>query len=166
MSPNTIRKGLEELAARDENPQAPVGTGLRRAGAGRKKHTQTDPQLLQALESLVEPTTRGDPQSPLRWTLKSTTQLAQELTRLIHPVSPRTVGRLLNDLEYSMQGNRKTMEGSSHPDQNAQFRLISQLENTAPDLLGNLARFLDLVFKVALKAVNNTEHQCRRAHQQ
>ncbi len=125
MSPNTIRKGLAELAARDENPQAPVAPGLRRTGAGRKKHTQADPQLLQALEGLVEPTTRGDPQSPLRWTLKSTTQLAQELTRQKHPVSPRTVGRLLNDLEYSLQGNRKTLEGSSHPDRNAQFEYIN-----------------------------------------
>ena len=125
MSPNTIRKGLEELAVRDENPQAPVEPGLRRAGAGRKRHTETDPQLLQALESLVEPTTRGDPESPLRWTLKSTTELAQELTRQKHPVSPRTVGRLLNDLEYSLQGNRKTLEGSSHPDRNAQFEYIN-----------------------------------------
>ena len=66
MSPNTIRKGLEELAARDENPQAPVRPGLRRTGAGRKKHTQTDPHLRQDLESLVEPTIRGDPQSPAR----------------------------------------------------------------------------------------------------
>ena len=125
MSPNTIRKGLAELAVRDENPQAPVEPGLRRAGAGRKRHTESDPQLLQALESLVEPTTRGDPESPLRWTLKSTTQLAQELTRQRHPVSPRTVGRLLNDLEYSLQGNRKTLEGSSHPDRNAQFEYIN-----------------------------------------
>ena len=125
MSPNTIRKGLEELAVRDENPQAQVEPGLRRAGAGRKRHTETDPQLLQALESLVEPTTRGDPESPLRWTLKSTTELAQELTRQKHPVSPRTVGRLLNDLEYSLQGNRKTLEGSAHPDRNAQFEYIN-----------------------------------------
>ena len=119
MSPNTIRKGLEELAVRDEDPDAPVEPGLRRSGAGRKRHTESDPHLLQALESLVEPTTRGDPQSPLRWTLKSTAQLAQELTRQKHPVSPRTVGRLLNDLEYSLQGNRKTLEGSAHPDRNA-----------------------------------------------
>jgi len=125
MSPNTIRKGLEELAVRDENPQAPVEPGLRRAGAGRKRRTETDPQLLRALESLVEPTTRGDPESPLRWTLKSTTELAQELTRQKHPVSPRTVGRLLNDLEYSLQGNRKTLEGSAHPDRNAQFEYIN-----------------------------------------
>ena len=125
MSPNTIRKGLAELAARDENPDAPVDAGLRRAGAGRKKQTEVDPQLLQALERLVEPTTRGDPESPLRWTLKSTTQLAQELTGQEHPISPRTVGRLLNDLEYSLQGNRKTLEGSSHPDRNAQFEFIN-----------------------------------------
>ncbi len=125
MSPNTIRRGLEELAVRDENPQAPVEPGLRRAGAGRKRRTETDPQLLRALESLVEPTTRGDPESPLRWTLKSTTELAQELTRQKHPVSPRTVGRLLNDLEYSLQGNRKTLEGSAHPDRNAQFEYIN-----------------------------------------
>jgi hypothetical protein len=125
MSPNTIRKGLAELAVRDENPEAPVELGLRRKGGGRKKHTESDPQLLQALESLVEPTTRGDPESPLRWTLKSTTQLAQELTRQKHPVSPRTVGRLLNELEYSLQGNRKTLEGSSHPDRNAQFEYIN-----------------------------------------
>ena len=125
MSPNTIRKGLVELTVRDENPEAPVESGQRRSGAGRKKHTEADPELLQALESLVEPTTRGDPQSPLRWTLKSTTQLAQELTRQKHPVSPRTVGRLLNDLEYSLQGNRKTLEGSAHPDRNAQFENIN-----------------------------------------
>jgi hypothetical protein len=125
MSPNTIRKGLEELAIRDKNPDAPVEPGLRKAGAGRKRHTESDPQLLQALEDLVEPTTRGDPESPLRWTLKSTTQLAQELTRQKHAVSPRTVGRLLNDLEYSLQGNRKTLEGSGHPDRNAQFEYIN-----------------------------------------
>ena len=125
MSPNTIRKGLAELSVRDEDPDAPVVSGLRRAGAGRKRHTETDPQLLQALESLVEPTTRGDPESPLRWTLKSTTQLANELTRQKHPVSPRTVGRLLNYLEYSLQGNRKTLEGSAHPDRNAQFEYIN-----------------------------------------
>ena len=129
MSPNTIRKGLAELAARDENPEAPVELALRREGAGRKKSTETDPQLLQVLESLVEPTTRGDPQSALRWTLKSTTELAQELTRKKHPVSPRTVGRLLNELEYSLQGNRKTLEGSSHPDRNAQFEYINASVN-------------------------------------
>ncbi len=126
MSPNTIRKGLEELAVRDEDPDAPVESGLHRAGAGRKRRTESDPQLLQALGSLVEPTTRGDPESPLLRTLKSTTQLAQKLTRQKHAVSPCTVGRLLNDLEYSLEGNRKTLKGSAHPDRsNAQFEYIN-----------------------------------------
>jgi hypothetical protein len=125
MSPNTIRKGLAELAARDENPDAPVESGLRREGAGRKKRTEADPDLLHALESLVEPTTRGDPESALRWTCKSTTLLANELTRMHHPVSPRTAGRLLNELGYSLQSNRKTLEGASHPDRNAQFEFIN-----------------------------------------
>ena len=125
MSPNTIRKGLAELAVRDENPDAPVESGLRRKGAGRKRRTQADPQLLYVLESLVEPTTRGDPESALRWTCKSTTLLAQELGRQRHPVSPRTVGRLLNESGYSLQGNRKTLEGDSHPDRNAQFEYIN-----------------------------------------
>ena len=125
MSPNTIRKALAELAVRDASPDTPVESGLRRKGAGRKRRTDTDPELLQALERLVEPTTRGDPESALRWTCKSTTRLAQELTRQRHPVSPRTVGRLLNELGYSLQGNRKTLEGHSHPDRNAQFEYIN-----------------------------------------
>ena len=111
MSLNTIGRGLAELAVRDENPQAPVESGLRRAGAGRKRHTESDPQLLQALESLVEPTTRGDPESPLRWTLKSTTQLAQELTRQKHPISARTVGRLLNELIVQSTGQPQDTGG-------------------------------------------------------
>jgi hypothetical protein len=102
-----------------------VESGLRRKGAGRKKRTDTDPELRHALESLVEPTTRGDPESALRWTCKSTTRLAQELTRQRHPVSPRTVGRLLNESGYSLQGNRKTLEGASHPDRNAQFEYLN-----------------------------------------
>jgi hypothetical protein len=125
MSPNTIRKAVAELEVRDENPDAPVESRLRRKGAGRKRSTDTDPELLHALESLVEPTTRGDPESALRWTCKSTTLLAQELTRRRHPVSPRTVGRLLNESGYSLQGNRKTLEGNSHPDRNAQFEYIN-----------------------------------------
>jgi Rhodopirellula transposase DDE domain len=125
MSPNTIRRGLEELAARDEDPDAPVDSALRRAGAGRKKSTDTDPELLHALERLVEPTTRGDPESALRWTCKSTSMLARELTGQRHPVSPRTVGRLLNESGYSLQGNRKTLEGKSNPDRNAQFEFIN-----------------------------------------
>ena len=125
MSPNTIRTGVAELVVRDARPAAPVESGLRRKGAGRKKRTDTDPELRHALESLVEPTTRGDPESALRWTCKSTTRLAQELTRQRHPVSPRTVGRLLNESGYSLQGTRKTLEGASHPDRNAQFEYLN-----------------------------------------
>ena len=125
MSPNTIRKGLAELAAREKNPQAPVDPYLRRKGGGRKRRSEADPGLLEALEFLVEPLTRGDPESPLRWTCKSTTHVAEELIRQGHPVSPRTVGRLLNADGYSLQSNRKTKEGESHPDRNAQFEFIN-----------------------------------------
>ncbi len=95
MSPNTIVKGLAELAARRENPEAPLETRLRVEGGGRRRATDADPGLAEALEQLVDPATRGDPMSTLRWTCKSTAQLAGELTRQGHPVSPRTVGRLL-----------------------------------------------------------------------
>lgn len=108
MSPNTIVKGLAELAARSEDPEAPVATRLRVEGGGRLRATDADPGLAGALGRLVDPATRGDPMSPLRWTCKSTAQLAGELTRRGHPVSPRTVGRLLKADGYSLQGNRKT----------------------------------------------------------
>lgn len=127
MSPNTIRKGLGELTARAAHPDKPLSTRLRRAGAGRKRATETDPRLLQTLKRLVEPMTRGDPMSPLRWTCKSTTQLAQALTHQGHPVSPRTVGRLLRADGYSLQSNRKTQEGTAHPDRNAQFEYINEM---------------------------------------
>jgi hypothetical protein len=125
MSPNTIVKGLAELAARSEDPEAPVETRLRVAGGGRLRATDADPGLAESLERLVDPATRGDPMSPLRWTCKSTAQLAGELTRQGHPVSPRTVGRLLKADGYSLQGNRKTKEGGNHPDRNAQFEHIN-----------------------------------------
>jgi hypothetical protein len=125
LSPNTIAKGLAELAAREENPTAATEVRLRAPGAGRKRCTQADAELAAALERLVDPATRGDPESPLRWTCKSTTQLAGELTRRGHPVSPSTVGRLLRAAGYSLQGNRKTREGGDHPDRNAQFEHIT-----------------------------------------
>ena len=127
MSPNTIRKGLGELTARAKHPDKPLSTRLRRAGAGRKRATESDPRLLQTLKRLVEPMTRGDPMSPLRWTCKSTTQLAQALTHQGHPVSPRTVGRLLRADGYRLQSNRKTQEGTAHPDRNAQFEYINAM---------------------------------------
>jgi hypothetical protein len=87
---------------------------------------QTDPGLQQALEALVDPATRGHPESPLRWTCKSTSKLAEELRRQNHPVSDRTVAAMLKKADYSLQANRKTKEGSSHPDRNAQFEYINQ----------------------------------------
>jgi len=131
MSPNTIRKGMNELVWRARHPKAPVETRLRRPGGGRKRQTEKDPTLLAALEGLVEPGTRGDPQSLLRWTCKSTTHLAAELARLGHPASPRTVGRLLNAAGYSLQSNSKTKEGSAHPDRNAQFEHIAAMARAA-----------------------------------
>jgi transposase len=104
---------------------APTPTRLRGVGGGRKRKTTSDPTLLSALEALVDPATRGDPQSPLRWTCKSTYTLARELTNQGHPVSARTVGRLLRAAGYSLQGNRKTKEGGTHPDRNAQFEHIN-----------------------------------------
>jgi hypothetical protein len=125
MSRVTVEKGSAELAARAENPRAAVSTRIRRLGGGRKQLTEADPQLFVALEKLVDPMTRGDPMSPLRWTCLSTSQLAQALTQQGHALSPRSVGRLLNEAEYSLQGNRKTQEGGSHPDRNAQFEHIN-----------------------------------------
>ncbi len=125
MSPNTITKGLAELATREEYPEAPLDARLRRKGGGRKRRSEADPELVETLERLVEPLTRGDPESPLRWTCKSTTRLAMELTQQGHAVSPRTVGRLLNADGYSLQSNQKTKEGEDHPDRNAQFEHIN-----------------------------------------
>ena len=103
-----------EAGARSEGRQ-------RRAGGGRKALTHHDPDLVRALEALVEPTTRGDPESPLRWTTKSTRKLAAELTGQGHPVSAATVATLLRHLQYRLQALRKTTEGASHPDRDAQF---------------------------------------------
>ncbi|MGH8431933.1 MAG: ISAzo13 family transposase, partial [Solimonas sp.] len=125
MSRNTIRKGIAELAVRKKNPRAPEGSRLRKVGGGRKRLTESDPGLLDALEQLVEPTSRGDPMSPLRWTCKSTVRLAEALTQQAHPVGAWTVGNLLKDAGYSLQSNRKTKEGASHPDRNAQFEHIN-----------------------------------------
>ncbi len=127
LSPTTIRKGLSELQSRAAHPNAPVAKRIRREGGGRKRKAESDPELLQALETLVDPTTRGDPESPLRWTCKSTRVLADELSRQGHPVGYRTVGRLLHAAGYSLQGNRKTKEGDAHPDRNAQFEYINAM---------------------------------------
>lgn len=122
---DTIRVGIRELEHRREHPGEPPGPRLRQPGGGRKPLTESDPALVPALEALVEPHTRGDPQSPLRWTCRSTRQLAAELTRQGHPVGYRTVAWLLHEAGYSLQANCKTREGNQHPDRNAQFEFIN-----------------------------------------
>jgi hypothetical protein len=126
LSRPTIQAGLAELKAAPNslgNPTPSQGR-IRRPGGGRHCLKETDSTLLQDLEALVEPTTCGDPQSPLRWTCKSTRNLAEELARQGHLVSHHTVARLLQEMDYSLQANRKTLEGASHPDRNAQFEHI------------------------------------------
>jgi hypothetical protein len=122
---DTIRVGLQELRQREAHPDEWPESRLRRPGAGRKRLVDADPDLLRALEALVEPLTRGDPESPLRWTCKSTAKLAAELTSQRHPVSARTVAALLHEAGYSLQANRKTREGGGHRDRNAQFEYIN-----------------------------------------
>jgi hypothetical protein len=126
MSRTTIWSGVRELRRQADVPAGEVATeGIRRPGGGRPYLEEVDSTLVRDLETLVEPTTRGDPQSPLRWTCKSTRNLAAELNRQGHAVSYQTVALILHDLGYSLQANRKTREGSSHPDRNAQFEHIN-----------------------------------------
>lgn len=126
LSRNTIVAGSRELAYRLDHPKATLPLRLRRSGAGRKRLTQRDPGLMAALERLVDPATRGHPESPLRWTCKSTQKLAEELRQQGHPVGERTVAGLLKAAGYSLQANRKTREGTAHPDRNGQFEYINQ----------------------------------------
>jgi Rhodopirellula transposase DDE domain len=127
LSQTTIRAGLKEL----DSPSTPVSPlaarePIRRLGGGRKALVEQDPHLLKALEALVEPVTRGDPMSPLRWTCKSAARLAMELQTQGYRISERSINRLLHHLGYSLQSNRKTMEGNQHPDRDAQFRHINR----------------------------------------
>jgi hypothetical protein len=116
-----IRLGQAEL----QGDRAGMGPGrMRQVGGGRKRTEAKDPTLRSDLERLIDPVTRGDPESPLRWTCKSTRQLAEALKALGHQASHRMVAALLHDLGYSLQGNRKTLEGASHPDRNAQFEYL------------------------------------------
>ena len=122
LSPTTLNRGLREL----ESGDAPPPGRVRRPGGGRKSATVLEPGLAGALEKLVEPVTRGDPQSPLRWTCKSTRKLAVELARQDYQASHTLVAQLLRDAGYSLQANRKTREGADHPDRNAQFEHINR----------------------------------------
>jgi len=120
LSRKAIAKGMHEISDGNTMPGR-----IRRSGAGRKKITVRDPKLLASLAHLIEPETRGDPESPLRWICKSTRALAAQLTGKKHPVSHEKVAQLLRDQNYSLQSNRKTEEGADHPDRDAQFRHIN-----------------------------------------
>ena len=122
LSRGTVMRGMAEL---ETAPRPARGQRIRRRGAGRKRTVDRDASLKRDLEALVEPVTRGDPESPLRWTCKSVRQLAAELRHRGHQTSHRMVAELLHEMDYSLQANRKTLEGSSHPDRDAQFRHIS-----------------------------------------
>ena len=124
VSRQVIREGIKELS----QPQRPAGGRgrIRKAGGGRKKTVTKDPALLGDLERLVEPVTRGDPDSPLRWTCKSVRKLSEELNGMGHRTSHRLVAQLLDELGYSLQANSKRLEGASHPDRDAQFRHINE----------------------------------------
>jgi len=126
MAPSTIGKGMRELQAKEG--QAPVAEvrRVRRRGGGRKKKVEQNPQLLSALKSLVEPSTRGDPESPLLWTLKSLRRLSEELAVMGYAAGRNVVSRALRGLGYSLQANSKQLEGSHHPDRNAQFEHINR----------------------------------------
>jgi Rhodopirellula transposase DDE domain len=125
LSRPTIMAGLKDLELSAKS-RLVAAARVRSPGGGRRTLTQSDPGLLEALERLIDPATRGDPMSPLRWTCKSTAKLAEELTRQNHPVSDRTVAMLLKQSGYSLQANRKSRAGSSHPDRNAQFEYINR----------------------------------------
>jgi hypothetical protein len=122
-SRTTIRQGIRELSESAD----PDSGRVRALGGGRKKAEVLDTELPAALDSLIEPGTRGDPMSPLRWTLKSTRRIADELTAMGHAVSHTKVAALLRSSGYSLQGTRKTLEGAQHPDRDAQFRYINTL---------------------------------------
>jgi hypothetical protein len=121
LSRKAITKGLAEL--KSDTPLPP--DRIRKPGAGPKPLPQRQPGIKEKLESLVEPLTRGDPESPLRWTCKSTRRLAKEMTRAGWPLSDRSAAALLKEMKYSLQGNQKTLEGNQHQDRNAQFEHIN-----------------------------------------
>ncbi len=127
LSRTTILAGIRELGEKASGRPFGQGSRVRRPGGGRKRLQDLDPTLEDDLELLVEPLTRGDPESPLRWTCKSTRKLAEELNRQGHRIGDRKVADLLHGLHYSLQANAKTREGSSHPDRNAQFEYINTL---------------------------------------
>lgn len=154
VSRRAIHVGLQELSDLKEPVENPPTRRIRKEGAGRKSVIQTDVGLMSALEKLVEPMTRGDPESPLRWTCKSLRTLAGELAANGHPVSYPVVGDLLHELGYSLQANRKVLEGTDHPDRNAQFEFISE-QTTQQLMAGNPVISVDTKKKELVGAYKN-----------
>jgi hypothetical protein len=127
VSRRAITEGIKELSQRKRARKIPpVQSRVRRKGAGRKRTAEKDPSLLEDLDRLVDPASRGDPESPLRWTCKSVRRLAEELQREGHAVSYQTVAELLHEMDYSLQANQKTLEGSQHADRDEQFEYINR----------------------------------------
>lgn len=126
MSRPAIYRGIAELRSRQKWKPSPPGQRIRRPGGGRKALSAADPEIPRLLERILEETTAGDPMSLLKWTGKSTRTMAEELTRRGHPVSAMTVWRYLEGMDYSLQGNVKSIEGEQHPDRDAQFRYINR----------------------------------------
>lgn len=122
---STIHIGIQEISGVEDDTEI-NNLRTRRTGGGRKKIISTDQALQRDLDNLIEPATRGDPENPLRWTSKSTPKLTEELKKLGHKISQRTVYGLLETMHYSMQSNRKNKEGSDHPDRDLQFQYISE----------------------------------------
>lgn len=132
MSETTIRLGRRELAAYPQSTPPKAPQRIRHPGGGRKPLTTQEESILQALDALVEPSSRGDPVSPLRWTCKSTRKLEAELQAQGFHISHTKVGQFLKDLGYSLQSTRKRYEGKSHPDRDAQFAYITQNRHPKP----------------------------------
>lgn len=159
LAPSTIGKGVRELKALQEQDET-TARRVRRVGGGRKKTADKDPTLVRDLERMVEPVTRGDPESPLRWTSKSLRTLATELSAMGHRVSHVLVGRLLKTAGYSLQANRKTKEGGSHPDRDAQFQYINEL-TTQQLTSGNPALSVDTKKKELIGNYKNAGREYR-----
>jgi transposase len=119
---STIHRGVKEI----QSEAIQKIKGIRKSGGGRKKASAKQEKLISALDALVEPTSRGDPESPLRWICKSTRNLANELKNQGYEIEYRTIANLLHELDYSLQSNKKTLEGASHIDRNAQFLYINE----------------------------------------
>ena len=117
----TITKGIKEIKIDSVETDR-----IRKKGGGRQKLIKCDSEIINVLEAIIDATTRGDPESPLRWTCKSTRSLSEELSSQNHPISHTKIAQLLHDMDYSLQSNRKTKEGNSHPDRDKQFQYINK----------------------------------------